>query len=158
MLPTGAAQASHCFTFERDFVGNWRCIPLCLRRKLDLAGIKLRLNHWLALDQRQRQELVNWPDDPDALTAMGEHIRTLTAPMADGEARSLPPAVAEPWQRGEEVPQDVRASAAGLGVELQQERWRRLDELERFALCKLARPGHDHHNLRAALAEVLPDR
>ena len=28
-------------------------------------------------------------------------------------------------------------------------------ELERFALCKLARPGHDHHNLDAAFNEVL---
>ncbi|MFZ9947951.1 MAG: nitrate reductase associated protein, partial [Vulcanococcus sp.] len=29
-------QASHCFAFEQDFVGSWRCIPLCVRRKLDL--------------------------------------------------------------------------------------------------------------------------
>ena len=32
-------QASHCFGFEKDFVGNWRCIPLCVRRKLDLIGV-----------------------------------------------------------------------------------------------------------------------
>jgi hypothetical protein len=30
-----------------------------------------------------------------------------------------------------------------------------LFELERFALCKLARPGHDHHNLDAAFSEIL---
>ena len=47
--------ASHCFAFEQDFIGTWRCIPLCVRRKLDLVGVKLKLSHWLALSQRQRQ-------------------------------------------------------------------------------------------------------
>ena len=59
--------ASHCYAFEQDFIGNWRCIPLCVRRKLDLSGVKLKLNHWLALTQDQRQQLVDWPDTPDAL-------------------------------------------------------------------------------------------
>ena len=49
--------ASHCFAFEQDFIGNWRCIPLCVRRKLDLCGVKLKLNHWLELSQEQRQAL-----------------------------------------------------------------------------------------------------
>ena len=53
-------QASHCFAFEQDFIGTWRCIPLCVRRKLDLIGLKLKLSHWLALEQPQRQELVQW--------------------------------------------------------------------------------------------------
>ena len=42
------------FAFEQDFIGNWRCIPLCVRRKLDLCGVKLKLNHWLELSQDQR--------------------------------------------------------------------------------------------------------
>jgi hypothetical protein len=40
-------------------------------------------------------------------------------------------------------------------VSLRNEHWAALGELERFALCKLARPGHDHHNLQAAFAELL---
>ena len=55
-------QASHCFRFEKDFVGDWRCIPLCVRRKLDLIGVKLKLSHWLELTQEQRQILVDWSD------------------------------------------------------------------------------------------------
>ena len=35
--------AQHCFGFESDFIGNWRCIPLCVRRKLDLIGLKLKI-------------------------------------------------------------------------------------------------------------------
>ena len=67
--------ASHCFLFERDFVGSWRCIPLCVRRKLDLIGLKLKLSHWLELSLDQRQTLVDWPDTPEALHHLREHLQ-----------------------------------------------------------------------------------
>ncbi|WP_225867294.1 nitrate reductase associated protein, partial [Cyanobium sp. PCC 7001] len=44
--------------------------------------------------------------------------------------------------------------AAPLGFSLTGAQWSELSELERFALCKLARPGHDHHNLAPALTEL----
>lgn len=150
-----APEASRCFGFEHDFVGNWRCIPLSLRRKLDLAGVKLRLSHWHALEPDQRGELVAWADDGPALQEMRARIAALTRPMAQGEAPALTPVRGEPWQEGGELPVALREAAAANGHRLDEERWRQLTELERFALCKLARPGHDHHNLPAALEEVL---
>ena len=72
--------ASHCFAFEQDFIGNWRCIPLCVRRKLDLCGVKLKLNHWLELSQEQRQALVDWPDGADALAVSYTHQTLPTTP------------------------------------------------------------------------------
>ncbi len=155
MKPDPASQARHCFGFESDLIGNWRCIPLCLRRKLDLAGIKLRLSHWLALSPEQRRELVLWPDGPEALPGLAERIRGLTRPLPDGEARTLVPVSGEPWQEGAVLPEVVRESALGLGQAISQQQWGMLTELERFALCKLARPAHDHHNLPAALSELL---
>jgi hypothetical protein len=150
------AEAQHCFAFESDFVGTWRCIPLCVRRKLDLIGLKLKLNHWLALSQAQRQALVDWPDEPHCLEDLKQHLLTCTATMADGRARLLPPAQSEPWQICSGVPPEVERAAQERGVALSPECWSQLGELGRFALCKLARPGHDHHNLDAALAELLP--
>ena len=147
--------ASHCFAFEQDFIGNWRCIPLCVRRKLDLSGVKLKLNHWLALTQVQRQQLVDWPDSPDALQEMRDHLRQCTASMPDGRAKDLDPVTAAPWQLTDQLPQEVADAAAARGVELTPIHWRAIRELDRFALCKLVRPGHDHHNLAAALSEVL---
>jgi len=40
------SQSNHYFNFEDDFIKDLRCIPLCVRRKLDLIGIKLKLTHW----------------------------------------------------------------------------------------------------------------
>ena len=47
---------------------------------------------------------------------------------------------------------ELKSAAAVKAAETETLR----SELERFALCKLARPGHDHHNLDAAFSEVLP--
>lgn len=147
--------ASHCFAFEQDFIGNWRCIPLCVRRKLDLSGVKLKLNHWLALTQDQRQQLVDWPDTTDALLQLRDHLRQCTASMPDGRAKDLDPVTEAPWQQVDQLPEEVADAAVARGVELTSTHWREIRELDRFALCKLVRPGHDHHNLAAAFNEVL---
>lgn len=148
-------QARHCFAFEHDFIGNWRCIPLCVRRKLDLSGVKLKLNHWLALDQEQRQRLVDWADDPAALHQLRDHLRHHTRSMPDGMVADLPPAADQPWQRADQLPESLVVAAQRRAISLSVSDWAAISELERFALCKLARPGHDHHNLEAALTEVL---
>lgn len=147
--------ASHCFAFEQDFIGNWRCIPLCVRRKLDLCGVKLKLNHWLQLSQDQRQALVDWSDAVDALEQFRQHLRDCTRSMADGMAMDLLPVSGAPWQQLTELPAAVQKAATARGVLLTLEQWAQLSELDRFALYKLARPGHDHHNLEAAFSEVL---
>ena len=147
--------ASHCFAFEQDFIGSWRCIPLCVRRKLDLVGVKLKLNHWLSLSKDQRQALVDWPDGADALVQMRQHLRDCTRAMPDGMVKDLPPVSSPSWQKVDELPALVQEAATVRGVQLTLEQWALLSELDRFALCKLARPGHDHHNLEAAFSEVL---
>ena len=146
------SEASRCFAFEADFTGSWRCIPFCVRRKLDLAGIKLKLRHWLALEQPERQRLVDWPDGPRDLRDFAIHLKQRTVAMADGPVGELPVPRVLPWQQ-EQPPASVSAALVAMGHTLSQGQWGRLSELERFALCKLARPGHDHHNLPYALAE-----
>ena len=71
------------------------------------------------------------------------------------QARLLPPAQGEPWQLDGCVPSHVVQAAQERGVALSPASWSQLSELGRFALCKLARPGHDHHNLDAAFEELL---
>ena len=75
--------------------------------------------------------------------------------MAEGMAKDLPLAVDEPWHVLGELPSIVLESARKKSIEISVSQWVSLIELERFALCKLARPGHDHHNLDAAFSEML---
>ena len=143
----------HCFGFEADFVGELRCLPMAVRRKLDLVGVKLKLVHWSHLDEGERQRLLAWPDDPAALADLDHWLGQRTAAMAAGAAGRLEPACGAPWQQGYGPPEVLRASCRQLGLSLSPDAWGQLDELQRFALVKLSNPGHEHHNLPRALAE-----
>lgn len=145
--------ATQCFRFEEDFTASLRCIPMAVRRKLDLAGVKLKLVHWAALDLADRQRLLDWSDQTEAVEALRAWLLECTASLPDGPARLLPRASSEPWQQSEQWPEVVLRSAAQLGLSLRPEGWRTLEELQRFALVKLSHPGHEHRNLPLALEE-----
>lgn len=142
-----------CFAFEADFTADLRCIPMAVRRKLDLAGVKLRLTHWNGLSEEERQQLLAWLDTTAALEAMRAWLLERTAAMPEGPAKLLEPAVAEPWQVATTLPQALVDSCRQLGLAPPEQAWSRLDELERFALTKLSHPGHEHRNLPRALKE-----
>ncbi len=107
-------QSSHCFEFEEEFIGDLRCIPLCVRRKLDLIGLKLKL-------QPSRSRI--------------------------GQAKEILISKDEPWLLSGTVPDFIDVEASKYTFQISQKIWSNLSELERFALCKLARPGHEHRNL-----------
>ncbi len=151
----------HCFGFEADFVGDLRCIPMAVRRKLDLAGVKLKLSHWNALSDAERQELLAWPDDAGGLAKLEHWLHQRTATMAVGAAGRLEPADGAPWQQADDAPEVLLASCRQLGLTLPTGAWGDLNELQRFALVKLSHPGHEHRNLPRALGEfglVDPER
>lgn len=151
--PMNEDQHCRCFGFEADFSSDLRCIPMAVRRKLDLAGVKLKLQHWSELAEDERAALLAWPDDHEAIDSLRCHLQQRTAALSAGPAGELPRAVAEPWQQGQEPPARLLASCSQLGLSLRCGGWQELDELQRFALVKLSHPGHEHRNLPRALAE-----
>jgi hypothetical protein len=156
-VPLGSLLASTCFHFEADFTADLRCIPMAVRRKLDLAGVKLKLQHWSELGEAERAELLAWPDDPAAIEALHQHLLARTTALSAGQAKELPRASGETWQQADQgpnqLPEVLAASCTQLGLELRSGGWAELDELQRFALVKLSHPGHEHRNLPRALAE-----
>ena len=152
-IPLSSPLASTCFDFEADFTADLRCIPMAVRRKLDLAGIKLKLQHWSELHETERAELLAWADDPAAIEALRQHLLERSAALSAGQAKDLPRPDAEPWQQATQLPDALAASCAQLGLELPSAGWGELTELQRFALVKLSHPGHEHRNLPRALAE-----
>ncbi len=145
--------ACRVFRFEADFAADLRCLPMAVRRKLDLAGVKLKLAHWHGLSEEERQRLLAWPDDGPSLQAFRAWLLARSQNLPQGPAGGLPPAVDADWQRPEEMPETVATSCRELGLLLRPEAWRGLDELQRFALVKLSHPGHEHRNLPRAVEE-----
>ncbi len=151
--PAPSASEGWIFGFEADFAADLRCIPMAVRRKLDLVGVKLGLPHWHRFSAEERQRLLVWPDDGEGLERLGNWLRQRSAAMPEGEAKPLPPARQEPWQQGESCPELLRKACRDLGLRLEPAGWSRLTEVQRFALVKLSRASHEHRNLPQALVE-----
>lgn len=142
------------FDFENEFATNLRCIPMAVRRKLDLAGIKVSLAQWSRLPTAVRSELLSVPSAiRDDLERWGRRFRAVVLQHAGEELRELPPAEHPPWMQLDTVPSALRDHAQAAGLKLGVADWRGLDELERFALIKLSRPGHENRNFLAACGE-----
>jgi hypothetical protein len=133
------------FQFEQDFVADWRCIPMVVRYRLDTCGLKLKLAHWHALSLGQRQWLVDTPCD--TLELQKQYTLQLQAWVMEQTGQPIGTIAVEPvWLQDQVVPPDLAAT-----ITLSQ--WQRLTPLQRFALIKLSRPGHEHRNLPLALRE-----
>ena len=145
------------FNFEMDFALSLRCVPMIVRMKLDLCGVKLSLRQWSRFTQHDRQALVDRPaTTPPEQAAYQSLLLHLIRTRAGEEPKLLPPARTEPWQLAGGVPDAIRLKAQSSGVEAPTpEQWGHLSALQRFALLKLTRPGHENQNFEPALREFL---
>ena len=151
--PGPKALHNRLFDFEADFSGDLRCLPMAVRRKLDLAGVKLKLVHWHGLSPAERLSLLHWNDGGQALEELGDWLLERSKSLPHGPAKPLQPAHACAWQKAGTLPGEIELSCAQLGLKIEPQRWANLDELQRFALVKLSHPGHEHRNLQRALDE-----
>lgn len=141
------------FRFERDFEATLDCMPMSVRLKLDLCGLKLPLNQWRELPTEARRTVL------DAQCACAVDVRRLRRFLelsiaSVGGHCPKPVALLEAqWQDLERAPAQVQGALdlAGLPA-ISSEAWAQLDDLQRFALWKLSGRGQTR-NLVPALTE-----
>jgi hypothetical protein len=141
------------FQFEADFVESLRCIPMQVRMKLDTCGIKLKLSHWHEFSQEQRQQLVSLPcDTSEAIQSYHQVLQNLIQDKIGTPASQLPVEENPAWLDSL-VPEITQEKASNSGVTITPEQWSNLSPVQRFALVKLSRPGHESKNFLPALKE-----
>ncbi|WP_008313816.1 nitrate reductase associated protein [Leptolyngbya sp. PCC 6406] len=145
--------ASPFFQFEADFVQSLRCIPMRVRFKLDTCGVKLKLHHWHQFTAAERRSLVDLPcGEGDSIQSYRDYLQGLVIHYDGTAAQDLLLDPEPPWLRSD-LPNAVQAQAETLGITLSAAQWQALSPLQRFALLKLSRPGHENHNFLPALRE-----
>ena len=143
------------FRFEGDIHEKLDCVPLTVRRKLDLAQLKISLEGWQALTRPERQALCHLPvDSVEDLATYREVLQGFCArsnvtlkPLADEDAEK------RTWN-SLEVPALVTSRLQELGARLESAAWRALDEEARYALLKLSHPKRGPEKLHAAYVEL----
>jgi hypothetical protein len=136
------------FAYEGDVHETLATIPLAIRRKLDLAGLKLPLASWTAMTRAERLAVCHLPVDrgPDlevyreALRGFAERAGHPVLPLEGG------PADPAAWGPGR-VPDS-------LSSRLSANDWAGLSDEARYALVKLSEPRRGPEKLALALAEL----
>lgn len=130
------------FDFEKDLYETLEFMPLSVRRKLDLAGVKLHLKEWQALSRVERMVICHFPvASPEECGVLAAFLRDAVKTRAGTELATIKPAAHGDAPDAGQVPPDIARLIAEL--KLPEKRWSLLDPDERFALAKLARGGAD---------------
>lgn len=143
------------FNFEEDFMeNNLRCIPMIVRFKMDKAGIKLKLAEWSKFSTAERIELATKPCSNDIETGRyHEYLAWLVERYTEKKATGLVIDENPGWTEQRKVPQVLQGKAHEFGWVVTTGQWSGLTDLQRFALLKLCRPGHESKNFPKAMKE-----
>ena len=117
---------------------NGRTIPLIVRMKLDLVGVRIHLADWSALDKSDCEFLISAPVNAPA--AIAEYLDALSGMLARrgrGQVERIPPAKAvdTDWL-GEVEPVTVVAFRKRAGFPSE---WSSMTRFERYLLCHAVR-------------------
>ncbi len=142
------------FEFEADFVDSLRCIPMQVRGKLDTCGIKLKLSDWSHMTKEEHETRVELPcSTKTEIQAYREYLQQLTLQRFGTPSTELPIEPHPEWRDATTVPTSLQDKVIELGTILTPQQWAALTPLQRFALIKLSRPGHENQNFPKAMAE-----
>ena len=143
------------FRFEQDFVEDGiRCIPMIARFKLDAAGIKLKLKEWNQLTEEERVNIAEYPcASTEEIQEYAQYIRTLVLYRSGSQVQEMEVDQYPCWNKVSEIPPVLQNKLDELGLSLGIQQWQELNELQRFALLKLCRPGHENRNFPIAMHE-----
>jgi hypothetical protein len=143
------------FQFEEEFMeNNMRCIPMIIRLKMDMAGIKLKLSEWKKFSTEERIEL--------ALMSCGfnegsEQYAGFLAGLIKKYTRQDPTNMevnkTPAWKDLHSMPGILIEKLKEFNWNLSLTQWGSLTDLQRFALLKLCRPGHENKNFPKAMKE-----
>jgi hypothetical protein len=143
------------FGYEQDKYYPLRRIPMVMRLKLDLCGIKLAIGDWSKFSRDEREALVMMPYATQSdIAAIRKRLQELIAAYQGDSTETAAVGKDAPWADTFAVPDSVSKQIQALGIPgPTPEQWAGLTDLQRFALLKLTREGHENKKLPLALNE-----
>ena len=143
------------FRFETDFVEDEiRCIPMVVRFKLDAVGIKLKLKEWSKLDIYERENLAVLPCATiDQVNEYKQYLQEVIFRYTGEKGTDIPVMENPSWSNTQELPYPLLEKLKEFDWNIPADKWKRLTNLQRFALLKLSYGGHENENFPKAMKE-----
>jgi len=143
------------FQFEEEFMeNNMRCITMIIRFKMDIAGIKLKLSEWKKFSPEERIELALMNCDfKEASEQYARYLAGLIKKYTRRDPTNMEINSTPAWKELHTIPGILTEKLKEFDWNLSIVQWAYLSDLQRFALLKLCRPGHENKNFPKAMKE-----
>jgi hypothetical protein len=133
------------FQFELEGTEAHLCIPMSVRLKLDCCGLKVTTQQWQRLNEEEKHLAASTACQiTDERNTYRRLISGIILDRTGEPAGELLPEPKPAWLNEHSIPnrlQDAFIAATERRIALEQ--WTALTPLQRFALIKLTRPGHE---------------
>jgi hypothetical protein len=140
------------YQHESDIYPSLSRIPLHVRMKLDLTGIKIALKDWLAFSIEERTVLCHLPvESAEEKQAFASYVDCLSRRYRGAPAATTAAMSSSLWNDRLEVPVAVAGKRAAQTPPVTVEEWRRWKFHQRYALYKTALSQSDPEQFFAVL-------
>ncbi|HVO92580.1 MAG TPA: nitrate reductase associated protein [Terriglobales bacterium] len=128
----------HRFRYESEYYPSLSRLPLDVRRKLDIVGIKISLKDWLAFSLEERIALCHLPvEQADEQQAFHAYLDFLSRKYLGGPAKKTEPLSVALWNTAS-VPEPVVSKSAESNAVVTAQEWAQWQTQDRYALFKTA--------------------
>jgi hypothetical protein len=128
----------HRYDYEGEFYPTLSRLPLDLRRKLDVTGIKISLKDWLAFSLEERAVLCHLPGESDEEKQVFTIYLDFISRKYNGKAIEKTDTLDSALWSEALVPDAVVQRCASLKHNITLEEWRCWQSHHRYALYKTA--------------------
>ena len=143
------------FHYEAAFYPDLERLPLHVRMKLDISGIKLSLKHWLAFHIEERTVICHLPvEEEEEKQAFRAYLNFLSQRYCGAPAKLLPPIDPLLWEMPNQVPDPVLKRSGDNGRPVALQEWIGWASHQRYALYKTAVSKSEPEKFFAVLDEL----
>lgn len=142
------------YRFESEIYPALSRIPLHVRMKLDLTGVKISLKGWLALSLNEREAICRLPvETAEERKSFTSYLDSLSIRYFGEKAAPAPPITDPPWENLIQIPESVLARSKEAGPTVTLAEWGRWNPCQRYALFKLSISKNEPEQFFAAIRE-----
>lgn len=144
----------HRFRYEAKYYPNLNRLPLDVRMKLDLTGVKISLNDWLAYSFEERNALCHLPAErADERQVFADYLDFLSRKYGGKPVERTEPMDSARWGAAQ-VPEPVAQKSAACSNAVNLSEWQAWQAHQRYALYKTAVSKNQPEAFEGVLGEL----
>jgi hypothetical protein len=152
---TSSGKMFYKFRYETESDAALERLPLHVRMKLDVIGVKLSLNDWLAFSIEERTVVCHLPaSHDDEKQAFKDYLNFLCRRYRGAPVQTLTAVDPSIWEASHEVPAVVSQKVNGYVPTITLREWLGWASYERYALYKTALSNSEPEKFFAVLDEL----